>query len=301
MKLKYLIAILFLLMTNWLAANKAYAYILVPPNCRTDALKCLKAGEMEYIFVFGEIQYTDASFFRNLDDNWPQMIQLPTIWLESEGGHVHAATEIGRILRKWHAISATGNPITKVDEYTCNSACVFIAAGAVERHLKEIGLHSSYIIENKHKKNETLKPDSVQGIASIKSYLEEMGINSLITDIMFNIPPEKIEELVFDENGDDDQQIIKLGFHMPLTERFPDDGFSKAKKHPFMSDDEELEFAALNGDIWAAIELADYYTRETATRLPSPILERKWLQFAVDHGNVHAMHRIKFIGTKNLI
>jgi len=275
-----------------LSGTPAQSYVIIPENCRSDADKCLKAGNMDFIFIFGEIQYTDEKFFLNLDEMWPTDKKIPIVWVESGGGHIIAAKGIGRVIRKRKGIVATGNPITKVDKYYCASACVLIAAGAVERHMREIGLHSSYIIEHKNKKNENIKPDTPTGVASIKSYFDEMGINSVITDIMFNTPPEKMEELVYDENSDGDQQIVKLGFHMPLSENFPDQGFPKTKEHRDTYDDEMMEFAALNGDVWAAVALADYYTKETAIRLPSPTLERRWLQFAVDQGNVHAMHNM---------
>ena len=247
---------------------------------------------MEYVFVFGEIQYTDEEFFINLDKQWPSDKKIPIVWVETGGGYVNAAKGIGRILRKRHGIVATGNPITAVDKYRCDSACVLLAAGAEERHLREIGLHAPYTIEHKHKKDERIIPTTSDKISSLRSYLEEMGVNSLIADIIFNTPPERVDKLIFDADGDDNQQIVKLGFHMSPSDNFPNYHFSLERSRRYMYDDEELEFAALNGDIWAAVELANYYTRETDTRLPSPILERKWLQFAVDRGNAQAMHNM---------
>jgi len=290
--LKKITAIAFLLIGLVSLVEEAEAYIIVPEVCRSDSDQCVKSGNMDFIFIFGEIQYTDSEFFNNLDQNWPNDKKIPIIWLESGGGHINAAAEIGRVLRKRHAIVATGNPVTKEDKYYCASACVLIAAGAEERHLREIGLHRPYLIEHKNKKDERIKPDLPANEAKIKSYFTEMGIHSDITEMMYDTPSEKLQELIFDESGDSDQPIVRFGFHMPLSEIFPDQGFPKAKFHRDMDQDEQLEFAALNGDAWAAFELADYYTRKSETRLPSPILERKWLQFAVDHGNVHAMHNM---------
>ena len=247
---------------------------------------------MEYIFIYGEIQSTDGYFFRSLDNLWPADKKLPIVWLESGGGYASPAKEIGHILRKRHGIVASGNPITKLDEYFCESACVFIAAGAEERHLNQIGLHSPYLIDHKGKKNQKIRPANQDLLNNNQAYLAEMGINPIITDIMHSTPSEKMTEFQFDENADESQQIIILGFHMPPSDNFSNEGFPKAAKHRYQDDDEIAEFAALQGDVWAAVALADYYTQETETRLPSPILERKWLQFAIDRGNVNAMHNM---------
>lgn len=89
-----------------------------------------------------EIRFSDAQFFDELDYYWPNDKPIPLVYLESVGGKIYTALKIGRILRKRKGIVATGNPITHIDRYTCLSACALIAAGDVERHLRDVGLHS---------------------------------------------------------------------------------------------------------------------------------------------------------------
>jgi hypothetical protein len=115
--------------------NPAKAFVILPSSCRGDLQTyCLEEHSLEYIFVFGDITWEEDSFFKELDRLWPEELPLPIIYLESRGGESQVAMNVGRILRKRHAVVATGNPITETDGYARNSACALLAVGAYHRY-----------------------------------------------------------------------------------------------------------------------------------------------------------------------
>ena len=120
------------------------------------------------------------------------------IKLDSPGGSVSAAMSIGRLLRK--------NRMTAVVPRTakCNSACVFIYAGAVTRlgHFNsgKIGIHQPFF-------------DSVTGpvdadeirfrysalLKDMRDYLREMNVSEQLADEMLKTPSSSIHYLTHRE------------------------------------------------------------------------------------------------------
>jgi TPR repeat protein len=290
--LKIIKLLLLIFAVTLFSQNIAHAYILIPENCRSDQEKCLKSGEMDYIFVYGKIIPSDAHFFEQLDAVWPSDKKIPIIWLESEGGSVAAAEQIGVILRQRHGVVATGNPITKTDRFYCVSSCVLIAAGAEERHLRHIGLHSPYILSRLNSKKETVLPYTEDGWKRSRAYFKQMGFDPEISDIIYKTPYDSLVEYEFDEAAGNNQPIVKLGFHMTPSIDFPDDGFPKAETHRDQYEDEKLQFAAENGNLDAAIALSEFYEKGGKYTKREPELAKEWMEFAADRGNIQAIHNL---------
>ena len=260
--------VLSLLMT----ADRASAYVLLQEGCRTyeEQNNCLRNGSLSFIFIFNDIGFDESWFFKRLDKMWPADKKLPVVYLESHGGNSDAAFEAGRVLRKRQGIVATGNPFTGIDRFECDSACSLIAIGAVERHLKQVGLHSGHYTLNRCKKNEKFVPIKPEDDQELSDYINEMGVDPRIMKIMSDTPYDKMTDLFFEANEPADGQLItQLGFHMESTPEYPGDGFPKAAVHREKSFEQVLHYAAEMGNNEAVLGLADYYLCDGPKRIPN--------------------------------
>ena len=252
--------------------DSASAYVLLQEGCRTDAEqeKCLKQGSLSFIFILDEISYDERWFFDRLDNLWPTDKKFPIIYLESHGGDGTVAFQVGRILRKHQAIVATGNPFTGIDRFECDSACSLIAMGAVERHLKQVGLHSGHFTLNECKKNEQNIPIKEEDDTDMSEYLEEMGTDPQVFKIIKETPFDQMTDIFFDANQPADSQlIVQLGFHMDSTPEFPGDGLPKAAIHREKSYEQILRYAAEMGNNDAVLGLVNYLLCDGPKRKPN--------------------------------
>jgi len=191
------------------------AFPIVAEECRNDALACAKSGKLDVVSIYGIIGQEDRTFFEAIDQAIPEDKPFPKIYLNSEGGLANEAIIIGRILRKRNATALSGSPFF-VDYFVeCSSACTFIAAGATTRQLDHIGLHSGYIsVYNGPRAwhDDPLPPE----ILDIDfKYLDEMGINPEMKDIIKATPSDNMANFYFDPRADlEGQKIMELGFRM---------------------------------------------------------------------------------------
>ena len=267
----------------------ASAYVLLQEGCRTDAEqeKCIKNGSLSFIFILDDIGYNERSFFDRLDAVWPADKKFPIIYLESHGGNGKVAIQVGRILRKHRAIVATGNPFTGIDRFECDSACSLIAMGAVERHLKQVGLHSAHYTLNECKKNEKNIPLKAGDDQDMYEYLEEMGMDPEVFKVIADTPFDKLTELVFDATQPADSQlIVQLGFHMDSTTEYPGDGLPKAAIHREKSHEQVLRYAAEMGYNEAVLGLVDYFLCDRPNRKPNIKAAAEALEIG-SHRNFH--------------
>jgi ATP-dependent protease ClpP protease subunit len=103
--------------------------------------------------------------------------------LDSQGGQVFAALEIGRLLRREAATVRVGPGAS------CISACVFVLMGAPQREVAgsaRIGLHSPSLGDARR---DALVPDMAEHLAH---YAEEMGVSPQIVDAMLAIPASRV-------------------------------------------------------------------------------------------------------------
>jgi len=121
-----------------------------------------------------------------------------TIRLDSPGGSVSAAMEVGRLLRM--------NRMTAfVDPYaSCLSACVLIYAGAVARfgynELARVGIHQPYFPVPSQKINaDTVRKDYNTMLQDIRAYLREMNVSERLADEMMKTSPSRVRYLTEEE------------------------------------------------------------------------------------------------------
>jgi hypothetical protein len=103
--------------------------------------------------------------------------------VDSPGGQVFAALEIGRILRRERV------PLRMGRHAACVSACVFVLMGATEREIAadaRIGLHRPSLGDPRR---DTLVPAMSEQLAQ---YAEEMGVSRRIVEEMLAIPTSRV-------------------------------------------------------------------------------------------------------------
>jgi ATP-dependent protease ClpP protease subunit len=113
------------------------------------------------------------------------------IHLDSPGGSVQTAFDIGRLLRSANAPVAIG------PDKRCVSACVLILAGATGRLIDgRVGIHRPYF----ETPNTDVDFNDVQKVYNkmteqIRAYLREMNVSDRLADDMMIVPPEKVRFL----------------------------------------------------------------------------------------------------------
>ncbi|HEY6256479.1 MAG TPA: ATP-dependent Clp protease proteolytic subunit [Xanthobacteraceae bacterium] len=117
------------------------------------------------------------------------------IHIDSGGGNVPAAIEIGRLLRSIDA------PIQVDPDQVCASACVLVFAGATHRlAYGQIGIHRPYFqtpstdfaVTDVQRWFDTLS-------RQIRSYLREVNVSERLADDLMAVPPEEMRYLSGEE------------------------------------------------------------------------------------------------------
>jgi ATP-dependent protease ClpP protease subunit len=113
--------------------------------------------------------------------------------INSPGGSVAAAMEIGRLFRKeraWIAVKQNG---------VCVSACVLILAGAVNRVTSpgRVGIHRPYLITSPQQSftADNVKQSYSRMLQDLRAYLREMNVSERLADNMLAVEPEKVRYL----------------------------------------------------------------------------------------------------------
>lgn len=108
------------------------------------------------------------------------------VGLNSTGGDVESAIEIGRIMRKNNAIVIIAEP------WKCYSSCVYLLAGATQRQVYgNVGIHRIYKIDDTVTAPSDQKKIQKKIEKVIKQYFEEMNIPTELYDESMRVPPEK--------------------------------------------------------------------------------------------------------------
>jgi hypothetical protein len=119
-----------------------------------------------------------------------------SIRLNSNGGDVNTALEIGRQIRSLGRVTSVG--IAEQD--TCVSSCVFILAGGPRRSVSgAVGIHRPYAPSDTNFTQQAQKVAYEKIGAMVVSYLREMNIPESLWELMFRIPPEKMRYLTVSE------------------------------------------------------------------------------------------------------
>lgn len=214
-----LFALLFyLLLIQIVIISSSNAALLIKNNCdkTTDIYDCAATGGITYFYIYDKIDSKTANEFMLISGQIPLNKPFPKVYLNSKGGNVLYARQIGRMLRLRSAYIEGRDMISPEREPRCASACVEVAAGGVKRNFIQLQVHKGYLA--KRVKGEVYKyspmPESEQRETS--DYFAEMGIDPEIIDLINNTT-EKNEwsHITYsDLKPLHEQKIFKLGFLM---------------------------------------------------------------------------------------
>lgn len=120
--------------------------------------------------------------------------------INSLGGSVAAAMEIGRTFRRERAWLGVAGPGPFRGDGVCMSACVLILAGAVDRYIGKsgrVGIHRPYLATTPE---HPLTGDQVKNayramLQDMRAYLREMNVSERLADDMLATEPERVHIL----------------------------------------------------------------------------------------------------------
>jgi hypothetical protein len=112
-----------------------------------------------------------------------------TLILQSPGGSVHDALELGRYIR------TQGLGTRMLAGEFCFSACPYLLAAGVTREIADdasVGVHQHYFGENSFLPAAFAVEDIQRGQGEVMTYLDAMGIDPLVMQHALSTPPDEI-------------------------------------------------------------------------------------------------------------
>ena len=153
----------------------AKAELWIDRGCSPDMKDC--SNSIQAFYIYGEINRATSSFLEQIDHAYPKDKPFPKIYINSDGGSVHAALEIGRILRSRKASIETDDRFFPENKARCYSACVIVALGAVERNINHIGVHQGFRAKRLKGGKYDISPLPSETIEKINAYYSEMKVS----------------------------------------------------------------------------------------------------------------------------
>jgi hypothetical protein len=160
-------------------------------GCTPASVSYKKIKGSNEITIDGQITHDTYIKLKELYDKYED---FKFVRINSNGGNVDAAIDIGFLFREKREC------LTVLKEDKCNSACVFVLAGAPYRNvLGKVGIHRPYIDGNKQEAPPDQKSDYDYMMKKVKLFLEYMNIPLPLYDEMIKIHSNKIRYLSRDE------------------------------------------------------------------------------------------------------
>lgn len=155
-------------------------YLLAKPALAADVSFEPGIGVLPTVIILeGEIQSGDEKKFREISLKLPKA----TVILNSEGGSLSPALEIGRLIR------VAGYETIVLDRHTCASACALIWLAGYPREVigqGQVGFHAAYR-DNQGKLEEVGAANALIG-----SYLTSLGLPTRAVLFATTAPPDRI-------------------------------------------------------------------------------------------------------------
>lgn len=130
-----------------------------------------------------------------------QQIARAVVYLNSPGGSLVTAMQVGRVIRE-HGfetrVGARTHDVARPGPGTCYSACPFVLAGGISRGLEPgsaIGVHRA---ENRVPVPDENRFQSVVETQAV-GYLDGMGVSAELVAMMAGVPHHRIRELTVEE------------------------------------------------------------------------------------------------------
>ena len=298
--LKYLLKIIVitLISHSWIPST-AHAALFIKMTCKKDVNThdCATMGGIQYLYIYDEIDAKTGMDMAMVAGAIPLNQPFPKVYINSHGGNVFYARQIGRILRLRAATIEERDMISPEREARCASACAEVAAGAVKRNLIQLQVHKGHVV--KRIKGEIYKyyPMPEAEMQEASNYFEEMGVDHQIIDLIKNTDSKhEWAFITYDPKKPLHEQLIyKLGF-------LSDENVAKElyQLHKFGEQDDLFAGMALpnlasQGDGEAAYTLARRYLYGVDGVDKNPKLALSWFQKAGELGNAGGYHMLGVI------
>jgi hypothetical protein len=125
-----------------------------------------------------------APFFGN------EPAAFPEVFLNSDGGDVKTAMEMGRVIREKRGWVWVDN------DSRCVSSCVLlVAAGAMRMIHGRVGIHRPYSLSLEEQSAEAEQTKYAQIGDQVRAYFKDMNVATYLYDAMVRIPPESVRWL----------------------------------------------------------------------------------------------------------
>lgn len=171
----------------YLNSTISYADVTTSVSLSPDLIGCSPSPGLDggCISIVGQITRQDVEIVkREISDG--KLRQTAVFFLNTPGGNVNAAVDIGRLMRQLRAIAVVLKP------NTCASACVFLLAGAVEREVSgAVMIHRPFLETNSLDSFSVLNSRKKVLDRYLRNYLEEMNIPGSLFETMMTIPSEE--------------------------------------------------------------------------------------------------------------
>lgn len=174
----------------------ATALILLRPavglaDVKVDSREDALLGSVVVALLSGEITKQDLASLKDATDSISES-DTKILVLDSNGGDLAAAMEIGRLVR--HHSFTVGVP----ESAQCLSSCVLVLAAGVERRpLGKVGIHRPYFATAP---DGILPGDTLEDMEeTVSLYLDEMNVPERLAEDMFSIEPAEMRMLTRDE------------------------------------------------------------------------------------------------------
>lgn len=146
----------------------------------------------------GPIVHADISRITSLIQKTQKQAKI--IYIDSAGGDVMAALQIGRVFRSAEKLALVVPAGSK-----CNSSCVFLLAGARSRIvLGTVGIHRPYSTNTGSFTYQETQKRINKLEAEIKTFLHEMNVAEDLYLQMRTVPPENMKIL-------SDEELVRFG------------------------------------------------------------------------------------------
>lgn len=283
-------------------STSTFAGVLLLDDCKElqDRANCIAKGNVHSIYIFDKITDDDFHSIAFFATQLPIDKPFPKIILNALGGSMDAAIGIGRILRWRNASAQTQDIFNKNELPMCYSACVLIAAGAVERNLDVIGLHSGLRRKHINRENYERIPLPKESVDRVHNYYREMGISNEIIEIEKATPFHDIRYIYYDPDTPLKQQLIyQLGFRMnsPSLDEVTD---IKNRLNNRRISNGSLDELAKRGDAEAQFKLGSnlfYGSNSWSKNTERGIF---WLKQSAEQNNTDALHLLGVIYSQGL-
>jgi len=167
---------------------------------KVSVTKLDEKGRMAWISISGEILATDVAKFAETEKLLRPKVEVLAVELDSPGGNVIAAMEIGEIIRNdWVWTTVNDTPPAR-----CLSACILIFAAGATRVAgpdSRLGIHRPFfeakVFAGLDRNSAKAKYDGL--LKSVSAYLAKMTLSDQLFNEMMKVPSSGIRLLQYEE------------------------------------------------------------------------------------------------------